>query len=573
MTAAAGAPSPVVKSPPAGGATGLHWPLRLWVGAWCLAAVALAAALAVGPLAGIPHVQDEVVYTLQARNLAHGTLWSAVPEPRATRVYDFLLDTAKGRAGIFPNGWPAVLALGVLVGVPWLVDPFLAGLVVLIGSSLALRWGGKSGAILAAPLLALSPQAALLGATRMSHTLCAFLVLLALRAALARGERFGAAQGLALGAPLAALALVRPWDAVLVTVVLVPVAFAGRLRRPALLGCGAALALGGGLAAAQNFVLTDDPWTFAQTRYFEASPPPIPGEAWRFAPGCNALGFGPDRGCFINWGSFGYTAEKAVGNSVLNGRLASRLWFGTPAVFLVLFVGAARRSVRKFVLVSCALLASTILGYSLYWYHGACYGARFWQGALAPVVIAVALSTAEGLRRIRLTPWLGLVLLLPMAWRLHAVLPELHRYWGIDDRFVRLEETWTRGEALVLVAYRSEILATHPHETIAQDQLIGPNRWRADWFLAEGPLAFEEYQPELVDAVEAKYPGRPVWLYIMAADAREDRMRPLVPSDRAPTQHADLSLPAVLPLLRAPVHRGDLWSGTFRIVDVSAARP
>ena len=148
--------------------------------------------------------------------------------------------------GIFPNGWPAVLALGVLAGAPWSVDPLLAGLVVAIGGSLALRWGGRAGAILAAPLLALSPQAVLLGASRMSHTLCALLVLLALHALPPSGEAFGAGRGFALGAPLAALALVRPWDAVLVALVLLPVALALRPRRAAMLACGSMLALGGG---------------------------------------------------------------------------------------------------------------------------------------------------------------------------------------------------------------------------------------------------------------------------------------------------------------------------------------
>jgi hypothetical protein len=547
--------------------------LRLWVAAWSLAAVALCSALALGPLAGIPHVQDEVVYTFQARQLAAGRVFAPPPQPRATRTYDFLLDTARGRAGIFPNGWPAVLALGVLAGVPWLVGPLLAGLVVLVGSALALRWGGRSGAFLAAPLLALSPQEALLGATRMSHTLCALLVVLALGAALRRDGRFGAVQGFALGAPLAALALVRPWDAVLVSAVLLPTAFAGRLRRPALVACGAALALGGALAAAQNRAITGDPTTFAQTRYFETAPPPVPGDAWRFAPGCNALGFGPDRGCFRTWGTFGHTLGKAARNSVLNGVLAGRLWFGTPIAFLLLVAGTAWREVRKVALVSGALLAAIVLGYAFYWYDGACYGARFWHSALVPVVVAVALATAGGLRRLRLGPWLGLFLLVPMAWRLQGALPELHRYWGVDDRLVRLERTWTGGDALVLVAYRSEMLATHPHETIAQDLLVAPHRWRADWFLARGPIAFEEYQPELVDAVEAKYPGRSVWLYEMAADPREDRMRPLDPSDRAATQRADLPLPAKLPLIPAPVRKGDLWSGSYRVVDVAGDRP
>ena len=404
----------------------------------------------------------------------------------------------------------------------------------------------------------------------MSHTLSAALVLLALRAALVRGERFGSRQGLALGASLAALALVRPWDAVLVSLVLLPVGFAGRLRLRALAACGGVLAVGGGLAAAQNLALTGDPLTFAQTRYFETAAPPLPGDAWRFAPGCNSLGFGPDHGCFRTWGSYGYTARKAVRNAALNAVLAGRLWLGTPVAFLLALAAVAWRELRRVALVTWILFAVIVAGYGLYWYDGACLGARFWHVALAPVVLLTALSTARLLQRFGLGPWLGLLVLLPMASRLAATVPELHRYWGVDGRLVRLERDWDRGEALVLIAYRAEILATHPRETTAQDLLVGPHRWRADWFLAEGPIHYEEYQPELVDAVEAEYPGRPVWLYEMAADPGEDRMRPLAPSERAPTQRADLPLPAALPLIPAPVRKGDLWSGDYRVIDVGA---
>ena len=546
-------------------------PLGAWVVSWCGIAVLLAAALALGPLAGIPHVQDEVVYTLQARSLAHGGLWNPVPVPRASRVYDFLLDTAKGRAGIFPNGWPAVLALGLLAGVPWLVDPLLHGLVVLLGAAIGRRLGGRPGALLAAPLLALSPQAVLLGASRMSHTLAAVLVLAALRAALPGGVGRGAWRGAALGLPLGGLALVRPWDAVLVALVLLPAAFVGRRPgRAEWVGCAASLALAGGLATAQNIVLTGAPLAFAQDRYFATAPPPVPGESWRFAPGCNDLGFGPDRGCFMTRGSFGHTPAKAALDAALDARLAGRLWLGTPWAWLLPLAAFAWRETRRFAIVAWALLGAFAGGYALYWYGGVCYGARFWHVALAPLVVLVALTAVTGLRRIGLGPWLGLALLVPMAFRLAATLPELHGYWGIDDRFARLERTWDRGDALILVAYRRELALTHPRETTAEDLLVAPHRWRAAWFpLPPGKIAFAEYQPELVDATEAQFPNRRVFIYEMAADPSADRLRPISAGDRAADQLADLPLPARLPLLAPPIRRGDLWSGGFRVVDVS----
>ncbi|HSM14221.1 MAG TPA: hypothetical protein VLA66_09145, partial [Thermoanaerobaculia bacterium] len=426
---------------------------------WSVLGVALAGAIAFGPLRGIPHVQDEVVYGWQAEQIARGALFAPVPEPRASRVYDFLLDTPRGRVGIFPLGWPLVLAFGSMVGAAAWVNPLLHGLSVVLGTTIARRRGGGSAALLAAPLLALSPQMLLLGASRMSHALAALLVLAAFGLALDPDTAGSARRAALLGGARGAAALVRPLDALLAAIVLVPLGLlgGGRSRRAAL-AAGAALLAGAGAVALQNLATTGDPATFAQNRYFETAPPPVPGEGWRFAPGCNDLGFGPDKGCFSTWGSFGHTPEKAWLFAERNASLAADLWLGTPWA-LVLLVPAllSRGGARRAAVVALLLLLALVAGYALYWYGGSCYGARFWHSALPPLLLAVALGAAALLERLRWTPVIALVLVVPMVWSLVRALPELSTYWGIDDRFVRIEESWEREPALVLVAYRSEL--------------------------------------------------------------------------------------------------------------------
>lgn len=91
--------------------------------------------------------------------------------------------------------------------------------------------------------------------------------------------------------------------------------------------------------------------------------------------------------------------------------------------------------------------------------------------------------------------------------------------------------------------------------------------WRAAWWPRRSArVAFAESQPGLVDATLAARPARELWIYEMAADPSEDRLRPLEAGDRAPRQRVDLELPAPLPLLPAPRVPGELWSGSFRVV-------
>ena len=540
----------------------------LWAGAWALVAAALAAAIALGPLAGIPHVQDEVVYTWQAERLAEGRLFAPVPEPRAAHVYDFLLDTPRGRVGIFPLGWPLVLALGALAGAPALVNPLLTGLAVLLGTALAARLGGREAALAAAPWLALSPQALLLGASRMSHPLAAVLALAALLLALGRGVA-RTPHGLALGGALGGLALARPLDALVVAALSVPLALYRRCGTRYAAGIAAGLALGALAVGLQNHAMTGSAFEFAQGAYFEKSAPPAPGDGFRFAPGCNDLGFGADRGCFPTWGSYGHTPEKAWLDFARNARLAARLWLGSPWAWVLLLAALALPVARKAATLALALGAGLATAYALYWYGGSCYGARFWHVALAPMVIAAATCAAALLRRFRLIPWLALVLLVPMALRLARALPELEAYWGIDDRFARLEREWKAGPVLMLVAYRSELRLTRPRETTGEDLLTAPHRWRAAWFPSSGEIAFAEFHPQLIDAVALRHPGRGIRIYEMAADAKEDRIRALEASDRFEPQLRDLPLPTRLPLLPAPRRAGDTWSGSYRVVEVS----
>jgi hypothetical protein len=95
---------------------------------WLLALLTLAAAIyiAANVLEAIPHVQDSVTMLFQAQLLAAGKAFATPPEIPAFFEQEFLTVWNGRWFGQYPPGFPLILALGVLLNLPWLVNPVLA---------------------------------------------------------------------------------------------------------------------------------------------------------------------------------------------------------------------------------------------------------------------------------------------------------------------------------------------------------------------------------------------------------------------------------------------------------------
>jgi hypothetical protein len=91
-----------------------------------------AAYIATHVLERIPHVQDSITYLFQAQLLAKGKLWANVPAMPDFFAQEFLTVRNGRWSGQYPPGFPAVLAAGVLLGQPWLVNPILAALTMIL---------------------------------------------------------------------------------------------------------------------------------------------------------------------------------------------------------------------------------------------------------------------------------------------------------------------------------------------------------------------------------------------------------------------------------------------------------
>jgi len=118
---------------------------------------------------GLPNVQDAVAYLFQAQTMALGRLWAPVPRLPSFFYQLFVVIEHGHRFGKYPPGWPALLTLGVLAHVPWLIGPVVAGagiVVLYLIARLAYGWKLALGAAL---LAGTSPFLLFVGASFYPH--------------------------------------------------------------------------------------------------------------------------------------------------------------------------------------------------------------------------------------------------------------------------------------------------------------------------------------------------------------------------------------------------------------------
>src|SRR6185503_6952990 len=116
-----------------------------------------------------------------AKCFAHGRLSvPAPPIPEAFQVYLLELTRDGQWYSTPPFGWPAVLAVGEYLGVPWLVNPLIAAATIPMVHALVRRLADRGTANVVALLFAGSPWFLFLGASYMTHPLSLLLLVGAL---------------------------------------------------------------------------------------------------------------------------------------------------------------------------------------------------------------------------------------------------------------------------------------------------------------------------------------------------------------------------------------------------------
>lgn len=473
--------------------------------------VVVSSGLALVVLDAIPHVPDESAYLFQAKHLAEGKL--ALPAPPVPEAFNVPFSTVRNGEWFLTlaPGWSVVLALGVWIGAPWLVNPFLGGIAILLLHSFLRRTHGKDLAGGVVALLAISPWFLFMNASLMNHPLVLVLFLLILMGAVHARESRNLGWAGVIGLCTGALLLIRPLDAVLAGAV--GAAFwlaAGWKRvRPAAVG----VALVASLATTALF--------FSYNRNFSGDPLVVPMNPYfdvRYYAGGNRLGFAADIG---NWGWTaldplpGHGPIDVLVNSNQNLHLLNFELFGV-AFGSLLFVGLLfvwKEWRRDFLWWFTALI--TIAGLNLYWFSGGPdFGARYWYVAIIPAVILTyrgAQSLAEKLRVCAVVPdaelrvWslvgisclLGFLILIP--WR---NLDKYKYYRGARADFGALIRENNFGRDLVFV--RGEQV---PDYTSAV--AFSAPRFDRD---APGPIFVMDVGPEKNEMLVRYYSDRRVWV-------------------------------------------------------------
>jgi len=327
-----------------------------------------------------PHVPDGLACLYQAECMAAGALAPAAPPvPEAFAVH--LIDLVGERAfGVANPGWPAVLALGAAVGLPWLVNPLLGGLAVLLAHALTRRLADRGTAHAVALLLAASPWFLFLSASFTAHAVSLVAVLAGWVFLLQRNHMAAFAGGLCLGfvvlvSPLeglAACALTGLW-------ILGP----GGLRQA--WGGVASYALG--CAAGASFVLLYNASFTGSLLAF-----PVDGYLDRLGfEGANRVGLGADPG------DLGWTElDPLAGHGAVDAAYGANQGFyglsfellGWPVGSLLLaavhlLYGRRSRTDRAAIAFVGALVALFVLcGIG----GGADYGARAWYLTIVPLL-------------------------------------------------------------------------------------------------------------------------------------------------------------------------------------------
>jgi hypothetical protein len=479
---------------------------RVVLGAAVAAAVA-AAVIGATIYERHPHIPDEVVYLYHARYFAEGQLTMPLPPARGAFDLDLMTFEPDRWFSPVPPAWPAVLAIGVLFGQPWLVNPILGGLNILLAYGLVRRIYDRRTGRYTALLMAAAAWPLFLNMSLMPHTWTMTCSLMAMYAmARARTGPGAAFWSLMAGAASGVISLIRPLEALAVAALLGLWGLGVRGLRakagvaiPFVAGAAAI----GALNAPYNKLLTGSATSFPLMAYSDKY----------YGANANMLGFGANRG--LGWGGLdpfpGHGLRDVLVNANLNLFSVNIDLFGwsigSILLAALLIAGGAKRQGDGLMIGTLAMIIGL---HSFYWFSGGPdFGARYWYLVLLPAVVLTVrggqaltalVGDADGTRArvgiaIVAVTFLAVVNFVP--WR---ALDKYRHFRGMRGDIVRLARDFQFGRSLVLV--RGE-----RHTDFPSAANYNPIDLQAD----EPIYAWDRDREARVEVLRA-YIDRPVWI-------------------------------------------------------------
>lgn len=444
-------------------------PEKLWLIAIAGFVILCASVISHRLFGAIPHVEDSVAQYFHAKLMAQGRV--TMPSHPLPEFFDAPTIINDGNwHSQYPPGHIAVLAIGHLLGLPWLINPLLGGLTALAVYYLALALHGVRTARVASLLAAFSPFILFMSAEYMNHaTGLLFTTLFALNFVKADRDR-SLGRAVLAGASMGMVFLTRPYSAAVIGVPFVvyglwrwPRDVKGYLRSYVTMGIVFACFVG--IQLWFNNATNGDPFMYGYERLHGPTHRPGFGEI--------STQYG------IETHSFSRGAEQACSN-VLN---LNQMLFEWPVTSL-LFVAIALLSLRVFAwhLVFLCSVAGLVFAYIYHYALGIAFGPRFYYESMGLLIVVCAYGIMQTPRlfvAVLGLPWrrrtvfaataalisvffvYAAVVNLPARWRSYEY------YWGVHSFFLRkIEKQYAFDHALVFVraTYRNVYTRNPPDD-------------------------------------------------------------------------------------------------------------
>lgn len=401
----------------------------------------------------MPHIQDSVAQVFQGKIFAEGLLTAPSPPLRDFFYYQHMINNGQWYSQ-YPPGHAFLMMLGVLAGAPWLINPLLGSVTIVLLYFLGKELYGDAIGRLAAVLGLFSPFILFMSSEFMNHATVLFLFTLFLLFYARTVRLHSTVCAIIAGACLGWIVNIRPLTAVSLAL---PFAVHAcfllwrrfrRYRKPFL-----ALTLTAALFTAMlllfNQLTNGSPFLFG----------------YQVLHGNEHLpGFG-----HAAWGE-PHTLVRGIRNTLHNFVGLNKYLFEWPIpslafVFILFASGSANRWDRLLFFAFLSLAA----GYLIYWFQDWCFGPRFLYAAAG----AMILLTARGIqsmprlcRRMSKHPLsarsiYGLTtatLVFCFAYGLTSNVPALYdvysnSYWGVNTKLFREVETRGVGKALIFTRH------------------------------------------------------------------------------------------------------------------------
>ena len=413
----------------------------------------------------IPHVQDSIAQLFQAKIFASGNLYATSHPLKEFFDYTHIINNGKWYSQ-YPPGHALFLMIGVLLGVPWIINPLLGALSVLLIFFLGKEICDEKTGQLAAILTILSPFFLFMSSEFMAHSSAMFTItlfaLFFVKTIKYQKYLYAFVTGMALGL----CAMTRPYTAFALSI---PFLFYGIILSikkskkylPLFTAIISLTFLFLVLLFLYNQITNGHPFKFGYTVLY--------GEN-------HGLGFGK-----ATWGP-PHTISRGITNFWNSIKALNLHLFGWPYVsslpILALFISKKMRRWDYIIFLSFVCLA---MAHIFYWYHDLCFGPRFLYESLP----FLAILSARGLftipdtinsrikiknisnRSIKIT--CGVILGLLFFYSIAHTIPLLikgdepkfywkdrgygNSYWGVDAYLAREVKRKELTNSIVFVQY------------------------------------------------------------------------------------------------------------------------